>query len=253
MQNENSRLKIHTSVRPVPEAEKKQDEPVTEAQNKEAQRESLPKLRMRRRGSRSGRKTGESGECLTVGERLLRNSAVACALLLTVMALRNVDQPWTRQATEGIRQAMTMRVDWDETLGKLSFVRALVPDTALVFLNMDDRIRLCTPVSGVVSHEYTEQQPWLEYSCQTAQPVYAAMQGTVTAAGRGAGDEWIVLIQGDEGTEAVYGYLTDVYVQPGQRVEAGEQIGATADLADGRMYFELREEGTPVDPSGYMR
>ncbi len=112
-------LKIHTLVRPqeVQSASEQMPPPV---QAEKVEVKAQPKVR---REKEKRRRTREQGEKLSAGERLVRNSAVACALLLTVMAMKNVDQPWSRQAVEGIRQAMTMRVDWDETLGKLSFVR----------------------------------------------------------------------------------------------------------------------------------
>ena len=52
--------------------------------------------------------------------------------------MRNIHAPWSDAAVDGIRQAVTMRVDWDESIGRLSFVRALVPEAALVSLNLDD-------------------------------------------------------------------------------------------------------------------
>ncbi len=254
MQNENSRLKIHTNVRPAVPDEAKETAQENETRQTEERRQPLPargRESKRLRGSEGKKK--DQADRQTVGERMMRNTAVACALLLTVMAIRNVDQPWSEKAEEGIRQVMTMRVDWDETLGKLSFVRALVPDTALVFLNMGGGQDLSTPVSGTVTHEFTGQQPWLEYRCPAGQTVCAALSGTVTAAGRGAGNDWTVLIESEEGDETVYGYLQEVYVQAGQQVEAGEVLGITENKADSRLYFEFREDGQAADPSGRMK
>lgn len=256
MQNETNRLKIHTGFRPeaVQAADKAAEQP--EKQEKKIRWQSVPhpKQKKSRGPARMIRhKAREEGERLTAGERMIRNTAVACALLLSVMALKNVDQPWSRQATEGIKQAMTMRVDWDETLGQLSFVRALVPETALVFFNLGQGDDLRTPVNGLIGHEFTAQQPWMEYRCKAGEAVYAAFSGRVTAAGQGAGDEWIVLIEDDEGREAVYGYLAAAYVQVGQTVEAGQQIGAAADKENSRVYFEMRENGEAVDPAGRMK
>lgn len=256
MQNENGSLKIHTSMRP------QEKEPVREEKNAASEKgvEMQKKERWRRRssvrrlkGARSGKRPCDAKAGMTAGERLLRNTAVACALLLTVMSLKNVDQPWSRKMTEGVRQAMTMRIDWDETLGRLSFVRALVPETALVFFNLGDRSDLTAPAEGEIIHEYTESQPWIEYACGPAQQVLAAADGIVTAAGQGAGGDWIVLIQSEDGIETVYGYLASVYVRQGQEVKAAQQIGATADSAESRLYFELREKGEAVNPAGRMK
>lgn len=256
MQNESGRLKIHTSMRP------EEPETVREDENAVSEEAAKTEKKPRRVGgggirrikdARIRKKPRDMKSGMTVGERLLRNTAVACALLLTVMSLKNVDQPWSRKMTEGVRQAMTMRIEWDETLGRLSFVRALVPETALVFFNLGERSDLTAPAEGEIIHEYTGSQPWIEYACGPAQQVLAAADGVVTAAGQGAGGDWIVLIQSEGGMETVYGYLANVYVRQGQEVKAAQQIGATADEDESRLYFELRENGEAVNPAGRMR
>lgn len=247
MQNDHSKLKIHTNVRPVPQME--MDETQTEEKKVSGASEKSQKTDKRWRRRTRPVRVREKKEPLTNGEKLIRNTAVACALLLSVMALKNVDTPWSRQAAEGIRQVVTMRVDWDDTLGKLSFVRALVPDTALVFLNLGQGIDLRRPVQGEIVHEYTEQQPWIEFECEGVQSVCAASGGRVTASGQGAGEEWIVLIEGDDGDESVYGYLSESKVQVGQTIAAGDVIG----YANDRVYFEIREDGAPVNPTGRMK
>ena len=181
---------------------------------------------------------------LTFGERLIRNSAVACALLLTLMAVRNIDAPWSNRLTQSIRSAVSMRVDWDHTIGRLSFVRALMPDTALVFLNMGEGDALARPVEGTLSHAFSADQPWQEYACEADSPVSCAQAGTVTAVGRGAGSDYIVLVS-HEGGESVYGYLASAGVQEGQQVEKGQELGKSSE----RLYFEWREEGQSVDPA----
>ena len=252
MQNHQDRLKIHTSVRPAAETKEGGAEQNIGEKREGVCEAPLPaKAEKRKKHPDTARKQRrrEIKDGATVGEKLLRNTAVACALMLSVMALKNVDQPWSRKVTEGVKQAMTMRIDWDETLGRLSFVRSLMPETALVFLNLGGQAELSAPVSGEITHEYTDQQPWLEYGCGAAQPVYSAMQGAVTAVGEGAGGDWIVLIRDSDGRETVYGYLANVYVEVGQAVEAGQQIGATADEENSRLYFELRENGEAADPT----
>ena len=115
MQGENSRLKIHTrAAQPAPEAPQKEAKAAPRTRVKRPARRARPKL------------------TLTTGEKLIRNTAIAGAVFLCVLAVRNIDQPWSNTAISGIRQAMTMRVDWDESIGRLSFVRALVPERRLM-------------------------------------------------------------------------------------------------------------------------
>ena len=232
MQGENSRLKIHTRVaQPAPFAPQKKAKAAPSPQAKRPAKRARPKL------------------TLTTGEKLIRNTAIAGAAFLCVLAVRNIDQPWSDTAINGIRQAMTMRVDWDESIGRLSFVRALVPETALVFLNLDSRADLLPPVSGAATHAWSEEQPWLEYAPEPGAPVAAAAEGVVTASAQGMSGDWIVLIEHDGGRETVYGYLASANVRVGQAVGAGDVIGFARQEPNARLYFELRENGQPADPT----
>ena len=223
---QNSRLKIHTSARPAGQG-------------------TAPAKGSRARPPR--------GAALTAGEKLIRNTAIAGTALLCVLAMRNIDAPWSEAAVDGIRQAVTMRVDWDETIGRLSFVRALVPETALVSLNLDDADMMLRPVEGGVTHGYSQEQPWLEFACPAKAEVLAAADGLVTASAQGMSGDWLVLIEHDDGRETLYGYLAGARVSMGQRVSAGEVIGEAVDAPDARLYFELRENDRAADPTGRLR
>lgn len=248
MQSENSKLKVHTTIIPdEPSADNAQPEnrviwkvlPHPKGNRKPAHRVN----RRRFRG-----KTESTGRKLTAGEKLLRNSAIACSLLLVVLALNNVDQPWTQQAADGVRRVVTMRVDLDETLGRLNFVRELVPEAALVFWNMGSESGAIAPVEGALIHAYDAQQPWLEYSLSGAQDVKSVKDGQITAVGQGAAGDWTVLIDHVNGEQTVYAYLDQALVKVGQQVVAGEVIGATASQEDSRLYFEYRVNGVAQDP-----
>ena len=113
---ENNTLHIHTRL--IPDAEP----PVsTEA----------PKKRKRHRQGITHPRTAPKK--LAPGDRLLRNSAVACAILLGILALGNMRQPWAEKAAGSIERALTMRIDLDDSIGELTFVRQIMPESALDF------------------------------------------------------------------------------------------------------------------------
>lgn len=185
------------------------------------------------------------------GERLLRNTSIACALLLGVMTLRNADLPWTQRAAERIEQAMTMRIDLDESLGRLHFVREWMPEAVLVFWNGGARQNLHAPVTGEIEHEYSAVQPWRMYRCEGAQSVCAALDGEVVFVEQGAMSDWLVLLRHADDTETVYAYLAKTNVQQGDRVIAGDELGATAENAHSRLYFAMQRGGEAADPAEY--
>lgn len=185
---------------------------------------------------------------LTFQERLLRNSFLACAVLLGVLALGNIQQPWAVRASEGIEQALTMKVDLDRSLGQLSFVKNIMPESALVFFNLSGDHELHAPVSGELSHAYSSAQPWLMFDCADGAPVCAAADGTISAVSPLSDGNFGVLIDHGDGRESVTANLTSVDLQPGDQVLKGGTIGASG----GSVYFELRQGGESCDPSERM-
>lgn len=86
------------------------------------------------------------------GEQLLRNMAVAGALLICAVTLRSGALPSLSPAADAVLTAATDDSLLNDSLGRLSFVSSLFPEATLVFGAMDDALAL--PVSGgMVVHE----------------------------------------------------------------------------------------------------
>lgn len=200
---------------------------------------------LQRRGLR---RAGSPRPKLSAGDRMLHNTAVACALLLGVLALGNIRQPWAMRASETVQRALTMHIDLDSSIGRLSFVRDWMPESALVFFNLDGGAELAAPVSGELKHAYSDDQPWLLFACPEDSPVCAAADGTVTAVSELSGGSTGVLIDHGEGMETVYAYLSSASVQPGDAVSRGQALGQSA----AQLYFELRQSEAAVDPTERM-
>jgi len=82
-------------------------------------------------------------------------------------------------------------------------------------------------------------------------PVYAAAGGRVVLAGTQAGYGLLVVVDHADGYTTYYGHLSRVGVVPGQYVEAGQLIGRSGNtgLSTGpHLHFEIRKDGSPVDP-----
>ena len=189
---------------------------------------------------------------LTHGERLLRNTAIACAALMGVIGLSKIDTPITNRVSQTVSSVVSMRMNLDDTLGRLNFVREWMPDTALVFWNMGAGNALARPVTGALTHAFDVGQPWLEYQVKGEQAVYAALSGTVAAISENDRNEWTILVDHEDGEQTVYAYLGKVIVKTAQQVQRGAQLGVTANEDPARMYFELRVQGAPINPIDRM-
>lgn len=228
------KLRIHTAMPPEPEI----------AAPKPIRWKCLPHP-LQRRGLR--RAVGPRPK-LSAGDRMLRNTAIACALLLGVLALGNIRQPWAMRASETVQRALTMHIDLDSSIGRLSFVRDWMPESALVFFNLDGDTELAVPVSGELKHAYSADQPWLLFSCPEDSPVCAAADGVVTAVSELSGGAMGVLIDHGEGMETVYAYLASASVQSGDAVSRGQALGQSG----AQLYFELRQSESAADPTQRM-
>lgn len=190
----------------------------------------------------------QTGKRMTMQERLLRNSCIACAILLGILAVGNMQQPWAKKASGTIEKALTMEIDLDKSLGQLSFVQKLMPESTHVFFNLSGKTELLAPIDGTLVHPYSADQPWLMFNTPQSCNIYAPADGVVSAVSPLANGGYGVLIDHGEGLESVLACLSAVDVQAGASVSRGEGIGES----DGDLYFELREAGKSVDPTERM-
>ncbi len=181
-------------------------------------------------------------------ESLTRNVAVAAALLLFVVAVRNAAAPQTQDVFTAIQDSVNMNLD--ETLGKLSFVSNLLPESALVFWNNEDAVQVTAPVHGDIVHTFTEEEPYVGL-LGVSNDVRAAADGEVMNIAHGDGEERVVRVRHEDGLETIYGNLSQCYVAEGDQVYEGDIIGETADKQP--VYFEVRKSGRSVDPVPLMK
>lgn len=86
-------------------------------------------------------------------------------------------------------------------------------------------------------------------------PVYAADSGTVVWAGWLGGYGYAVIIDHGNGLSTLYAHNSDLAVGDGQYVSKGSLIayaGSTGNSTGPHVHFEVRVDGDPVDPMGYL-
>jgi murein DD-endopeptidase MepM/ murein hydrolase activator NlpD len=87
-------------------------------------------------------------------------------------------------------------------------------------------------------------------------PFYAAAPGVVIVARWNGGYGNNVMIDHGGGIVTVYGHSSKLLVSEGQLVRAGDEIalvGDTGHAFGAHLHFEVRVNGTPVEPVGFMR
>ena len=86
-------------------------------------------------------------------------------------------------------------------------------------------------------------------------PTYAAAEGTVTFAGEAGSAGMLIVIDHGDGLVTKYMHHDKIYVEEGDEVEKGQQIGlsGTTGVSTGNhLHFQVEEDGTAVDPMEYL-
>ena len=183
------------------------------------------------------------------GEELLKNLAVASALVVCAVALRSGAVPSLTQPTDAVLAAVSGDTLLDEQLGKLSFVSALFPEATLVFGEQTEET-LAMPVSGgVVAHAWSEDEPYISWTCASGQ-VVSSLDGEVAGVYHGNDEERIIQVTADNGLSCVYGNLASASVAAGDAVRAGDMLGTL--LPGAECVMEVRRNGYSVDPAALL-
>lgn len=121
------------------------------------------------------------------------------------------------------------------------------------------------PISGPITSEFgwrthpiTGDQRFhsgLDIGGDYGLPVHAAQSGTVTYAGWISGYGNTVIIDHGGGITTLYGHNQSLAVGEGQAVSQGQVIsycGSTGNSTGPHCHFEVRQNGEPVSPYGYL-
>jgi murein DD-endopeptidase MepM/ murein hydrolase activator NlpD len=122
-----------------------------------------------------------------------------------------------------------------------------------------DAPRFIWPVSGPITSPFGMRwgtlHPGIDIGVPSGTPVHAAAAGKVAWCGWMSGYGNLVMIDHGGGYATLYGHNTRVAVSCGEEVAQGAVIaysGCTGFCTGPHVHFEVRVNGTPVDPLGYL-
>ena len=111
------------------------------------------------------------------------------------------------------------------------------------------------PVTSPFGMRWGKLHPGIDIGVPTGTPIHAAASGTVVIAGWVSGYGNYTCIDHGGGMATCYGHQETIYVSVGERVTQGQVIGlvdCTGYCFGPHLHFEVRINGTPVDPMGYL-
>jgi len=117
------------------------------------------------------------------------------------------------------------------------------------------------PVNGPITSPFCEQRAWeschpgIDIAVPSGTPIRASAAGTVAIAGPESGYGNYTCIDHGGGVSTCYAHQQSISVSVGQQVSQGQVIGISdcTGLCFGpHLHFEVRINGSPVDPMGYL-
>jgi murein DD-endopeptidase MepM/ murein hydrolase activator NlpD len=115
------------------------------------------------------------------------------------------------------------------------------------------------PVSGPVTSPFGwrwgRMHEGIDIAVPAGTPVHAAASGRVIYAGWMGGYGNLVVIDHGGGMATAYGHNTSIVVGTGSGVSQGQVVaysGSTGHSTGPHVHFEVRVNGSPVDPMGYL-
>jgi murein DD-endopeptidase MepM/ murein hydrolase activator NlpD len=115
------------------------------------------------------------------------------------------------------------------------------------------------PVNGPVTSPYGmrwgRMHEGIDIGVGEGTPIHAAASGRVVYAGWMSGYGNLVAVDHGRGISTAYGHQSRIAVSNGQDVSQGETIGyvgCTGHCFGPHLHFEVRINGVPVDPLGYL-
>lgn len=122
------------------------------------------------------------------------------------------------------------------------------------------------PSSGAVSSRFgwrihpifgtREFHTGVDIAARWGSPVMAARSGIVRFAGWMLGYGRLIVVDHGSGLQTTYAHLSSALVGPGQHVDQGQvigRIGSTGWSTGPHLFFEIRRNGAPEDPTRYLR
>ena len=97
-----------------------------------------------------------------VAEYLTRNMAVATLILLTVVGIRTAAMPGGESLLASLQNAV--QSEWDENLGRLSYVSRSIGESVQVFSGQTGAVELISPTSAQPANAFSAGEPYLRYS-----------------------------------------------------------------------------------------
>lgn len=180
----------------------------------------------------------------------------------------NTEQEVIQEASQGHRRVIALVSYEDDVVTGTDIVKQETTKDAvpeIIEIGTKERPVYIWPAYGTISSGFGSRarpkagastyHQGIDIAVSSGTSVEATRGGTVTAAGWQSGYGYVVYIDHGGGISSRYGHLSRILVRVGQTVSQGEVIarsGNTGNSTGPHLHFEIRINGTAVNPLGYL-
>ncbi len=146
----------------------------------------------------------------------------------------------------------------------ISYVDYMQKDIEELFNTMKN-LPVGTPLEGKINSEFGyRKDPFrsrvgfhsgVDIDAKFGDPVVATADGTVKKTGWQGSYGKTIVLQHEEGFETIYGHLSKISVEEGQKIKVGEMIGRAGNTGRStgtHLHYEVIKDGTRVNPSNFL-
>lgn len=125
------------------------------------------------------------------------------------------------------------------------------------------RNNLAQPLGGVILQSFGSRDPITDIirqgqfiQSESGEPVHAVFDGEVAFSDWLRGYGQLIILDHGSGYMSLYGHNQELFIGVGDKVSTGQVIstaGESGGLAQAGLYFEIRHNGDPVNPAGWIK
>ncbi len=174
---------------------------------------------------------------------------------------RNNIHALEREINEAQLTSAKLRDDQQRLQALISEIETLTSPTITSIVDNNQKPRY-SPVVGTVVREFGESRAdgrlkWngVLYSADADTDVVAVLAGRVVMADWLKGYGMVVVVDHGNELKSIYANCNSIFVEVGDDVEAGENIGVVGESGGATtpsLYFEVLENGEPIDPIKWL-
>lgn len=201
-----------------------------------------------------------------IEEALLLKRAEIEENILQVEALMNTEMGKKEQYTNEVTEAQRISEETNVTLTALSAEKITLEDQ----IKTEEAVRKSTtfiwPASGRFTSPFgyrihpiyrtRRMHNGIDIANSTGTNIAASQNGKVIFAGYQGGYGNLIVIRHANGMETAYAHLSRISVSVGDTVTQGQSIGkmgSTGGSTGSHLHFEIRKNGTAVNPMNYLQ